>query len=281
MLFDTLLDIFGDEAKIPDGDLRPQTAANQQADPDDWFGFGRLIVCAVESREEAIAALKAIGEQGEGSASPPQGAPPSHFDQFLGIYREFPETELTEEPDWVPTRSIPTNPTTRPDTDPDPVAERSRITHPTTRLWAHLFNVRYRMLLLDLAHALHFSGPLVDEAGNPTPRGHLRDWSFLQMRGEGLSGMRGIARTLTNRPAKETAAPDDPVHAAAPFELPYTLAIPDDEHGRWRLHLALLDASDGLVARLRSSGETGGLLDELASIDAASRTVVQERLAAT
>lgn len=237
--------------------------------------------CAVASRDEAIEALRAIGEQGEGSVSPPPGAETSHFDQFLGIYREFPETELDDEPDRVPTRSIPTNPTTAPDPQADPVTERSRITHPTSRLWAQLFNVRYRMLLVDLAHALHLSGPLADQAGSPTPRGHLRDWAFLQMRGEGLSGMRGIARTLTTRPAKETPAPDDPVHTAAPFELPYTLTIPDDEHGRWRLHLALLDASDGLVARLKDAGEGGALLDEVASIDAASRTVVQPRLATT
>jgi hypothetical protein len=280
VLFDTLLEIFADESRITDAALRPQTAAGQQARPDDWFAFGRLIVRAVGTRDEAIAALQAVGEQGEGSASAPPGEP-SHFDQFLGIYREFPETELDEEPDWVPTRSIPTNPTTAPSSDADPVAERNRITHPTTRLWAQLFNVRYRMLLLDLAHALHLSGPLTDVVGNPTARGDLRDGAFLQMRGQGLSGMRGIARTLTTRPAKEMAGPDDPVHAAAPFELPYTLAIPDDEHGRWRLHLALLDASNGLVARLQASGETGGLLDELVSIDAASRTVVQARLAAT
>jgi hypothetical protein len=281
VLFDTLLDIFADEHKIADADLRPQTAATQQAGPNDWFGFGRLIVRAVASRDEAVAALQAIGEQGEGSASAPPGAQPSHFNQFLGIYREFPETEFEQEPDWVPIRSIPTNPTTSPFIDPDPVAERSRITHPTTRLWAQLFNVRYRMLLVDLAHALHLSGPLADDVGDPTPRGHLRDWAFLQMRGEGLSGMRGIARMLTARPAKETAAPEDPVHAGPPFELPYTLAIPDDEHSRWRLHLALLNSSDDLVTRLQSSGETDELINELVSIDAASRTVVQIRLTAT
>jgi hypothetical protein len=281
VLFDTLLEIFADEQKIVDSDLRPGTATTQQAGPNDWFGFGRLIVRALASRDQAIEALRAIGEQGEGSGSPLPGTPPSHFEQFLSIYREFPETEVDDQAAWVPTRSIPTNPSTAPGTDPDPAAERGRMTHPTTRLWAQLFNVRYRMLLADLAHALHLSGPLADDAGSPTIRGDLRDWAFLQMRGEGLSGMRGIARTLTTRPTKETAAPGDPLHAGAPFELPYTLAMPDDEHGRWRLHLALLDASDRLVAALRSSGEAGPLLDELSSIDAASRTKVQARLAAT
>ena len=280
VLFDTLLDVFADDRKLLDSDLRTQTAASHQASPNDWLGFGRLIVRVVSSRAEAVSALRAIGEQGEGSASPPPDAPLSHFDQFLGIFREFPETEGDEEPEWVPTRSVPVNPTTAPAADPDPAAERGRITHPTTRLWAQLFNVRYRMLLADLAHVLQLSGPLLDASGSPTARGELRDWAFLQMRGEGLSGTRGIAQTLTARPAKATAAPGDPLHAGAPFELPYTLAIPDDEQGRWRLQLALLDASDGLVAALRSSGETGGLLDELARIDAASRAVVLARLAA-
>ena len=109
----------------------------------------------------------------------------------------------------------------------------------------------------------------------------MRDDAFLQMRGQGLSGLRGIANLLTTRPAKQTAGPGDPLHAAAPFELPYTLAIPDDEHSRWQLHLALLDGSNGLVTRLRDAGESGALLDELDSIDAASRTTVQARLAAT
>ncbi|HXL16998.1 MAG TPA: hypothetical protein VN961_05695, partial [Streptosporangiaceae bacterium] len=66
-----------------------------------------------------------------------------------------------------------------------------------------------------------------------------------------------------------------------PFELPYTLALADGEHGRWRMHLALLDTTRDLVTQLRSAAETDPLLDELDSIDAAWRTVVEAQLAAT
>jgi hypothetical protein len=280
VLFDTLIDIFADPAKLSDDDLRPGTASDRQAQAFDWFGFGRLIVRTVASRDEAVAALRAIGEQGEGSDNPPAGAPPSHFDEFLAIYREFPET-TGEAPAWTPTRSIPTDPTTGADVHADPAVERNRITHPTTRLWAQLFDVRYRMLLVEITHALHLTGSLTDDTGNPTPRGHLRDWAFQQMRGEGLSGLRGIARLLTTRPAKQTAASGDPANAAAPFELPYTLVIPDDERSRWRLHLALLETSADLTARLTAAGETDPVLAELGSIDAAAGAVVKAQLAGT
>ena len=275
VLFDTLIDIFADESKLTDADLRPLTAIDRQAAPFDWLGFGGLIVRVVSTRAEAVAALQAVGEQGEGPDEPPPGEP-SHFHRFLTIYREFPETESDAEPDWVPTRSIPVNPTTSPAVATDPFIERNRITHPITRLWAQLFNVRYRMVLVDLAHALQLSGPLTDDQGNSTVRGNLRDWAFVQMRGQIVSGMKGLAGTLVSRPAKATPAPGDPVFAAAPFELPYTLAIPDEEHGRWRLHLALLDASAGLVARLRTEGETGEVLEELDSVDAEARAVVTD-----
>jgi hypothetical protein len=66
--------------------------------------------------------------------------------------------------------------------------------------------------------------------------------------------------------------------AGPPFERPFTFAVPDDEHGRWRLQLALLDTSAALVAELRAAGKQGNLLDELDAIDAA-RVVVEQQLA--
>ena len=167
VLFDTLLDIFADEAEA----RRRRPAAADSREP---AGEPERLV-RVRAPDRARRRVARRGgrrrcgrsvSRAKARRSPPPDAPPSHFDQFLGIYREFPETEVDEQPDWVPTRSIPTNPTTAPGIDPDAVAERGRITHPTTRLWAQLFNVRYRMLLADLAHALHLSGPLADAAGS-------------------------------------------------------------------------------------------------------------------
>lgn len=277
VLYDTLVKIFEDETKLADADLRPETADTFQAGPEDWFAFfGRLIIRVVRSRADAVDALRAIGEQGEGSASPPP-EDPSHFDLFLEIYQTFPETDAALGPlTWTPARSIPSNPSTLRHPSADAAVERSRITHPTARLWAHLFNVRYRMLLVDLAHALHVPGPL-EESGGLTVRGHLRDWTFAEMRGEGsgAAGLRGIAKTLMALPLKQTPGPTDPAHAGPPFELPYTLALPDNERDRWRLHLALLDVSRGLISQIEAaSGTTSDVLQELTAIDLAARAVV-------
>jgi hypothetical protein len=279
VLYDELTGIFADQARLADSQLRPETADTFQAAKNDWLGFGSLLVCAVRSRAEAVAALRAIGEQGEGSASPPAESPPSHFDRLLEIYTSFPETEgpfatVT----WMPTRSVPSNPNTLYHPSTDAELERGRITHPTTRLWAHLFNVRYRMLLVDLAHALHLPGPLVVD-GTPTARGRLRDWTFQEMRGRGQGGLRGIAGILTRLPLKQAPGPTDPLNAGPPFELPYTLALPDDQRDRWRLHLALLDASSELVAKLQAAGGSQELLDELTAIDLAAKVLVEAQLA--
>lgn len=287
ILYDTLTEIVGDEAKLAESDFRPETLGDPnlhdglQAFPNDWRAGPRLLVHTIGTRQQAVTALQKIGEQGEGSANPQPGDPPSHFDRFLRIYTAFPETEGPyASVTWVPTLSVPSNPSTLHHPSTDPATERGRITHPTTRLWAHLFNVRYRMLLLDLAHALHRPERL-QQGGVPTARGHLVDWTFQEMRGlqpRFKSGLRGIARTLTSLPLKETPGPLDPANAGPPFELPYTLALPGDERARWRLHLALLDTSRDLVARIRAKGGTGQVLDELTQLDTEARAVIQDQL---
>lgn len=259
VLFEMLEDIFSDTAKIADSDLRPETATGSQvwqASKDEWPGAPDMIVLTAKSRDEAITALKRIGEQGEGSADQPD----SHFKRFLAIYREFPEPAK-----WVPHLPVPTNPTTR-TADVRDISGRSSITNPTTRLWAQLFNVHYRMLLTDLAHALFL--PLTDEHGNPTPRGQLHGWALKEM----TAGVRGIADRLTKEPL---AAPEDPERAGAPFELPYTFAIPDIEQDRWRLHGALLDASAGLVKGLQDAGVSGPPLGQIIHNDSASRDFLE------
>lgn len=269
-VFATLVDIFDDPTKLPDSDFRPQSAVDQQAGEADWSQFfPGLIIRTVADRQQAVAALCDIGEQGEGPQTPPAGGPQSHFDKFIEIYRAFPEPAQ-----WTPTRPVPTDPTTNATPDPDATAELNRITHAVTRLWAQLGNVRYRMLLTGLVHALQLTGPYGDAAG-VTARGRLRDWAFEHM----LSGIRGIATLLMTRPLKASPVIGAPEVAGPPFEPPFTFSIPDDEYGRWRLQLALLDASADLTARLRAAGEHGSLLDQLEKSDAGARVVVEERLA--
>jgi hypothetical protein len=274
ILYDALIDIFEDETKLLNDDLRPQTVATLQADDadDGWRrGFDSLLVRTVDSRKEAVDALKAIAEQGEGLQLPPASDDPSHYQHFLDIYKIFPETELPSGlPDWVPTRPVPRNPNTLPDTCTDSAMESSRITDPTTRLWAHLFNVRYRMLLLDLAHALHLSRPYEGPEDQPTPRGHLRAWAFQEM----TSGLRGIANVLTSLPLKTLGTE----RAGPPFELPYTFALPDIERDRWRLHLALLDTSQDIITKIVAATGEHAVLTALKRIDAANRLIVTAQL---
>jgi hypothetical protein len=279
VMYDTLISIFDDETKLAASDLRPNTAEDFQAAPTDWRAFDPLLVRVVRTREQAVAALRAVGEQGEGSANPPAGAAPSHFDRFIGIWTAFPETEgAAGSVTWTPTRPVPTNPNTLPHPSTDAALEHGRITHPTTRLWAQLFNTRYRMLLVDLAHALHLPGPMT-KAGATTVRGRLRNWTFQEMTGRPRAGLRGIAKALATMPLKGTSAPDDPANAGPPFELPYTLVLPDNERDRWRLHLALLDTSRELIGRIQTVSGTNAILDELIATDLAARAVVEAQLA--
>ena len=267
-LYETLTGIFRDSSKLADSDLRTDLPAVDQASPGDWHAPDQspLIVRVIGSRDQAVLALQDIGAQGEGSAT----VPSSHFDRFLAVYQAFPDTGTPAAPaDWVPARSVPANPNTMHEPSGDPAVERGRITHSTTRLWASLSNVRYRMLLADLAHFLQLPGPLSDRNGAVTGRGHLRDWAFSEM----VTGIRGIAQVLITLPLKEVPGPGDPDRAGPPFELPYTLALPDDEHDRWRLHLALLDTSSSLISGIEAASGPSSLLTRMKQSDLQARAI--------
>lgn len=274
-VFDTLVDVFSDPAKIPDSDLRPETANGAQSSADDWFGFGDMLVLTVASRQEAVDALRAIGEQGEGS-DPGPTPESSHFDEFLAIYRAFPDTVDPAQQSWFPARPVPVNPNTLPEPAPDAATEAGRITEPVTRLWAQLSNVRYHMLLAELTHALLLSGPYSSSGPTATPRGHLRDRAIGHM-----GDLRAVDQLLTTKPLKAEAGSSAPAVAGPPFELPTTLVLPDGERGRWRLHKALLDSSATLAAALTAAGETEPLLAALDASDDAARPFVQTQLAAS
>ena len=272
LLFDTLVDVFGDPDKLADADLDAATGepGGSQTHPDDWHAsfVTDMHVFTVTTRDEAVEALRTIGRQGEGPQLPPEGSP-SHFDEFLTIYREFPEADGGP-PTWVPTLDVPVDPTTA----ADPPAGQTPITDATSRLWAQLFNTRYRMLLTDVTHAMSLTGAFTkgDPDATPTVRGELA----LNALGQMTTGLRGIARKLTSRPLSD-GAPAGP-RAAPPFELPYTLALVDVERDRWRLHRALLDSSADLIGLLRAAGETDPVLDALTTADALWRETVTAQI---
>ena len=134
-------------------------------------------------------------------------------------------------------------------------AAKGRITHPRARRWAQLFNLRYRMLLAFLSHFLRVDQPLYestagDKLGDRTARGFLLIWTFNEMR-----RLKKIAGKLVQLPKDEPAGE---LHAGPPFELPYTLNLPDRETERWRAHL---DASRAAVRLVREQLQPGDPLD--------------------
>ncbi|WP_437590717.1 ferritin-like domain-containing protein [Sorangium sp. So ce1000] len=218
-------------------DFNQETEAALDGTPD-------VLVKPLASRDDAVAALQAIAEQGEAPETSDDDAYPSHFKRFLTIYEEFKATGAGER--WIPTRKVPINPTTAKDLDDDSGPSASApactlITDPEAVLWAHLFNLRYRMLLVDVAHAFTLAGALTHE-GELTARGTVINATFGEMH-----NLRSIADILVRTPLSEKG---DMV-AGPTFEMPYTLVLPEGEPNRWRLHRDLLEASAALVLQLQ------------------------------
>ena len=119
---------------------------------------------------------------------------------------------------------------------------RTVITHEAAFYWAHLVNVRYRLLLGGLTHLLEASA--ASTAARPGGRGELIAMVFGEM-----YKLRAIASVLVDLPARDGVSADREA-AGPPFAMPYTLLIPPHEPDRWRWHRSLLVAARGILARL-------------------------------
>ena len=285
-LYEELIRVIGDAALVPD-DTFAETNAAMQASWDAWGrGFrqgaaGRqgpdapddqdvrdeheLVIVEVTTREAAIGALEQVGEQGEGFELP-ENEDESHFQRFLKIYEEL--TVLGEDARKALIRDVAKNPTThlngpdvpRPDVaaDPDKPDTTSAITNPEARMWAHLFNVRYRRLLVNLSHAFELAADQSD-LGGPGPRGTLINRSFAEM-----YNLRSIAGVLVGLPLDQAKRDDE--RAGPPFQMPHSLMLPHDEPDRWRLHRDLLDASATLIERIKTADGTGAGQDYVTAL---------------
>lgn len=288
-LYAELLRLLGNQALLPDTVFDAESVAFQAS----WDEWGRgyregqrgreamsslpelpapeLLIIEVDSRAAAIAAVERVGEQGEGFETP-EDENESHFRRFLAIYRAM--RALGDDLDSV-VRPVATNPTTGQDggewTDADtPTA----IVHPEAKLWAHLFNVRYRKLLVNLSHAFELADDPSDRV-TLSPRGALIHRTFAEM-----YNLRVIAGLLVRLPL-DGNQPDGP-RAGPPFQMPYTLMLPHAEDDRWRLHRDLLDAAARLTERLRElagSGEGQDYLTALAQADEIERGQVEQLIA--
>jgi hypothetical protein len=135
--------------------------------------------------------------------------------------------------------------------------------------WAHLFNLRYRLLLDCLRHSLlsdvasyETSGA---QMGDRTPKGMLQLWTFAEMR-----RLKVIAEKLVELPAG--AAPAS--RAGPPFELPYSMQMPHIDADRWAMHADVFAmAAEFISQEMLVDGETGA--DFLAAVADADRAAAR------
>jgi Ferritin-like len=194
-----------------------------------------IMTWPIDSRSTALCALKLIAAQGEG---PVHSAAHSHFEQFLCIYRDFPETNpLFGEVFANPTRPVPTNP----DTDGSDCFNPNRITDPICLALASFANLRYRLILDGLAHYL-----LVDRTSRPACKLILASFCTFEMKNT-LAPV-AVALTSLNRQLPPILEDGIPAVGGIPFELPYALSLSPDEASRWLAHIDVLRHS-GLIAQ--------------------------------
>jgi hypothetical protein len=205
-----------------------------QALPDEWGGDPELLVRKISTRDDALRALRDIGVQGEGWGGIDDDD--THFKRFVRIFEDFPP----KGEDWVPVRAVPLNPTT----DPDRLANRQFKTTEITGdalPWAQLFNLQYRMLLYTIDHSLRIGMAKIKIDGEEIlTRRILLSWGRRLM----TSGLHEIAVKLTQLPNGAGGV------AGPPFELPYTLAVPDRAADRWLLHQDMIESCETLLAKL-------------------------------
>jgi Ferritin-like len=249
VLYQKLIDIFGDATALRDDDFQPETFS-AQASFDDWgrgYAAGArgatadtapdVLVLPSGNRGQAIVALKRIAEQGEATQLLAAEKEHSHFMRFLEIWRGLDKAK-----DWEPSVPMPVDPTL-----PTPGADGAVIVDAESAAWAAMFNLRYRMLLTWLSHALNLEGSASSGACTGR-RGLALNRAFNEM-----YFLKVIAGLLSRRPlANDLAQPAGP-----PFQMPYTLNFPATEADFWRLHLDLVRAARENAASLPASGEDG------------------------
>ena len=223
-------------------------AAAQQATPSDWE-VGGVRVHRVTGRAGARAAVRDIGEQGEG---PTSSGGRSHFERLLRMYRGHGGDPAFPDGEWTPTRDVPT--------DPRPAA----FADARTRRWAELADLRYGLLLGLVEHHLVAAGD---------DRRLLTAWIFAEMR----SRLAVLARRLTTLPIGGSGGDV----AGAPFTLPVPIHLPGAEPARWQVHAQRLQAAVDTVEALQADAAdaTDPWLQALADSDRARLAFVAARTA--
>jgi hypothetical protein len=205
-----------------------------------------VMIAQVATRTQAVQALKAISGQGEAPhLEENDTGEPSHFERFLEIYQEFEKTLKTNKR-FIPSRKVPVNPGTRSRKEG---GRGDYISNERSRIWAELFDLRYRMLLTYLAHTFRLARDT--RADEPGARAVTMHRVFGEM--YNLKTIAGILMRLPLRRAakgQRNGAGDGSRRAGPPFGIPYSLRLPPTEADTWKLHHDLLEASTRICAEL-------------------------------
>ena len=287
-LYHQIVKILGDPEKIPDHCF--VDAAFGQMSWDDWGRSYRgepapktitpevaaqtgseranLFINKVTTREQAILALARLSEQGEGLVAVEelmggtnvlrrvraniQDIKPedSHYGRFHAMYEELRNHKDASEFSW----NVPINPSSdysenRPSAHT--TASRIKIESRRSRRWAGLFNVRYRMLLTWLLHALTLT-----RRHPPPATAHLRGQIIHRVFGE-MYNLKAISEILVKSPLKDDQDlrdlqdPKSP-RAGPPFEMPFRVTLPPNERDTWRIHREAMATSLELCKKLLS-----------------------------
>lgn len=260
---------------LPESLFHPETADSHQAPAGNWQGEDlaslpsdkRAYIVAqfggapAEAKAKVLNVLGMIAAQGEGPGADTAG---SHFDLFYRIYDGFPETNPAYGPvSWHPALPVPSNPNTSPQPHPSGRdLNDGRITHGVALLWAQLCNTRYRMLLCSILHSLSIDRHDKKDPAGPQQFTTIVGWSMQPL----MRSLRPISNVLTRLPLANANPMRDGrrVVAGAPFELPYTLSLPDRQAERWQWHRDLIEAStrlrDAIAADPLTQGDADALL---------------------
>lgn len=233
---------------MPMADLHPPASARQAF----------VLIDRAATRTEMVKALRALAAQGEApSLRVDATGEPSHFDRFSEIFHEYkrcvkdnglrgpasPRGDPT--PGWSPSRQVVCNPITQTVIG----GTGTLITNEIALPWARLCNLRYRMLLMYLAHTFRLEHRIGFGAPN------LRSMLMHKVFGE-MYNLKTLAGVLVDLPAGDA---DDPARAAPPFELPYMIGLPTVESDTWQLHRSLLENARSLIQDIVNASKKQGM----------------------
>lgn len=255
-------------ALTPDGDIDKAAGPRErEASPDFPSSMAHrhahVQVARAATRADAVKVLRALSAQGEAPhLKQDDTGEPSHFERFVQIYEEYKALQK-DDPSWKATYDVPSNPTTRDDfarLNPGKTTyipanlESAAAAH----LFAQLFNQRYRLLLNYLAHSFQLGR--TQPLRQPGRRGMVMHRAFGEM--YNLKTIAGLLVRMSRHDPKNPKA-----HAAPPFELPYTLELPQTETDIWRQHHDLLAASQHTCSEVfRLAGVSASFSNEVTDI---------------